>query len=202
MVYAEVGRRYGSRLSVPQVGARFAVAFRRQEQLDEEALWRTSEAREQARWRCIVREVLDDVSDPAGCFAELYEHFGRPGAWRCEAEAARTLQTLAGQGCTVGLASNYDGRLRRVVSGLPQLAPTSRLVISSEVGWRKPAAQFFAALCQSVQLPPERILFVGDDPVNDYHGARAAGMPAILLDPQQEHSPPIERISTLVDLLE
>jgi putative hydrolase of the HAD superfamily len=79
------------------------------------------------------------------------------------------------------MASNYDARLRSVAAGLPELRPLRHLVISSEVGWRKPAPEFFAALCERTGLAPGAILFVGDDPANDYDGATAAGLRAVLV---------------------
>ena len=39
----------------------------------------------------------------------------------------------------------------------------------------------FSALSRISEVPTEEILFVGDDPINDYEGAMAAGMPALLL---------------------
>jgi putative hydrolase of the HAD superfamily len=83
----------------------------------------------------------------------------------------------------VGLASNFDGRLHSVLSGYPSLARLAPIVISSEVGWRKPSSEFFAAMCQAVELAPPEVLYVGDDIVNDYQGALAAGCRALLLDP-------------------
>jgi putative hydrolase of the HAD superfamily len=81
----------------------------------------------------------------------------------------------------LGLASNFDARLRRVVAGIPALRPIKHLVISSEVGWKKPASGFFAALAARIALPPAEILFVGDDLANDYYGARSAGLQPVLL---------------------
>jgi putative hydrolase of the HAD superfamily len=187
-VYAEVGRRYGSRLSETEIAARFRAAFRREEDRDLANDLRTSEAREAARWRSIVGEVLDDVSDAEACFRELFAHFGRPEAWRCDAEAGPVLEQLAERGYALGLASNYDARLRGVAAGLPELRPIRHLVISSEVGWRKPAPGFFAALCRAAELPPGQVLLVGDDRVNDYEGAREAGLQALLLDPARKLS--------------
>jgi putative hydrolase of the HAD superfamily len=201
-VYAAVGRRFGSRLSLEAIASRFAVAFARQEALDRDAGQRTSEERETERWRQIVAEVLVDVADPSGCFAELYAHFGRPEAWRCDLEAAVTLQGLAARGYTLGVASNYDRRLRRVVAGLPPLRPVHQLVISSEVGWRKPAREFFTVLCRRVGFAAEQVLHVGDDRANDYDGARRAGLRALLFDRKaRQESPPAERIERLGELL-
>ena len=71
------------------------------------------------RWRDIVASVLDDVTDPEGCFEELYRHFARPEAWTCDPQAAPVLEQLAARGLVLGLASNYDHRLRPVAAGKP-----------------------------------------------------------------------------------
>lgn len=201
LVYAEVGRRFGSRLAAEAIASRFRNAFRQEEEADQANSLRTSEAREVERWRRIVATVLDDVTEPEACFQILFEHFSRPDAWRCEPDAAPTFQELDRRGILLGLASNYDGRLRSVVAGTPELRPLTHLVISSEVGWRKPAPEFFAAVCRKVGRPAKRILFVGDDPANDYGGARAAGLHALLFDPAGGGpSPPrIERLRALVE---
>jgi putative hydrolase of the HAD superfamily len=179
--YAGVARALGSRLTEAEIATRFRTAFSRQEALDRSGGWRTSEERERRRWRAIVSEVLDDVCDAERCFQDLFTHFARPVAWRCDPGAAEVLTELDRRGCAVGLASNYDGRLHTVVAGFPELRPLRHVVISSEVGWRKPSPQFFGALCALAGLPPAQVLHVGDDRVNDYEGALAAGLRALLV---------------------
>src|SRR5262249_14186390 len=184
LVYTATARRHGSVLTPEVIGQRFRVAFQREELEDRESGWRTSEERERKRWRRVVGTVLDDVSDPEGCFQELFAHFSRPTAWLCAPDVAPTLEELARRGYRLGLASNYDHRLRSVLAGRPELRLLRECVISSEVGWRKPAAPFFAEVVQRTGLLPEAVLFVGDDVENDYQGARAAGLHALLVDPK------------------
>ncbi len=181
IVYARVGQSLGSRLTAAEITARFRSAFAVEEAVDRANGWRTSEERERRRWRNIVGQVLDDTRDPERCFAELFARFAHPESWRCEAEALPVLAELERRGTLLGLASNYDARLHEVLAGLPELRSLGHVVISSEVGWRKPAPEFFATLCQDVGLPPAQVLFVGDDRVNDYEGARAAGLEALLV---------------------
>ena len=180
VVYAEAGRRFGSKLTEAEIAARFLSTFRREGILDRAQGFRTSEERELLRWQHIVGEVLDDVRDPEACFQALFDHFSRPQAWRCNPEAARTLQALGESGYDLSIASNYDHRLRSVVRGKPELDHIKHLVISSEVGWRKPAAEFFTALAKAHGLAGRQILYVGDDLVNDYEAARAAGLRSVL----------------------
>jgi putative hydrolase of the HAD superfamily len=183
-VYAIVGKRHGSRQDVDTIRTGFRAAFAREEEVDRRTGLRTSEVREVQRWRSIVAAVLEDVANPEACFQDLYDHFAQPQAWRCDTEAGAVLAELARRGVSLGIASNFDQRLRRVVAGFPELSPVEKnLIISSEVGWRKPAPSFFAALCDHFRLPPERVLLVGDDRQNDYEGALVAGLQAVLLDP-------------------
>ncbi|MBI1918704.1 MAG: HAD-IA family hydrolase [Planctomycetes bacterium] len=181
-VYADIGRRHGSRLPLDVIVTRFRAAFRAEEEFDRRNDLRTDETREVRRWRRIVGAVLDDVADGEAVFGELFEYFSRPSAWRCNPDAGAVLAELARRGYRLGLASNYDGRLRSVAAGLPELRPLEHLVLSSEVGWRKPARGFFEAVVQEAGVPAGHVLFVGDDPVNDGEGARAAGLRVLLLD--------------------
>jgi putative hydrolase of the HAD superfamily len=202
LVYATAGRHFGSQHAPEEIAARFRVAFHRQEELDRAAGLRTDEARERRRWQAIVAEVLDDVADPEACFRYLYVYFARSEAWRVEEGAAWVLQRLAGQGIEVGIASNFDLRLRAVVAGLPALKLVRHLIISSEVGWRKPAAGFFAAIQHRLNYAPHEMLLVGDDRVNDCDGARAAGLPAVLFDPggRSAFTPSIRTLDKLLDV--
>lgn len=182
-VYAAVAHRYRSRLSHADIRTRLIAAFAEQERLDHHHGLATSEQRELQRWQTIVAQVLDDVCDPAGCFTELYKHFARPSAWRCEPGTAQLLTRLRDAGYALAIASNYDHRLHSVIAGLVDLAAIRTVVISSEVGWRKPAPAFFAQLCTTLALAPDRVLYVGDDFANDFDGARQAGLAALLFDP-------------------
>lgn len=183
-VYAAIGKRWGSRLPDDVIAARFRAAFKEEEAADVGNGLRTSEAREVQRWQRIVAAVLDDVADRQGCFEELFVHFAQPESWRCDPDAGLVLRELAARGCALGMASNYDRRLRGVAAGFAELRPVRHLVISSEVGWRKPAREFFAAVAGSFGQPAGQIVLVGDDRGNDYEGARAAGLGAILYDPK------------------
>jgi putative hydrolase of the HAD superfamily len=179
--YVQVAHAAGSRLTPEAIAQRFRAAFRREERLDLDAGLRTDERRERRRWRDIVATVLDDVPDPPACFDELWDWFGRPGAWHVAEDAGPTLAELARRGLVLGVASNFDSRLRAVVAGHQPLSPVRHLVISSEVGWRKPARPFFDRIAETVGVPPSEVLFVGDHEENDVRGARAAGMRALLL---------------------
>jgi putative hydrolase of the HAD superfamily len=194
-VYFETGHRFGSRRTEAEIAARFPVAFRRQDEIDYAAGLRTDEARELARWQAIVAEVLDDVTDTEACFRLLYEHFARPTAWRVEPDAVSTIARLTARGYRLAIASNFDHRLRQVLAGGPFAGLP--LVISSEIGWRKPAEAFFQAICGQLAVQPSELLYVGDDLPNDVDGARSAGCDAILFDPRNTAPRVAQRVQSL-----
>ena len=54
--------------------------------------------------------------------------------------------------------------------------------ISHETGCTKPASEIFQRAAAELDVPPGRILHVGDSATEDVSGARAAGISATLLD--------------------
>jgi len=182
-VYASAALRQGLEVDLAEVKARFRQFFRNDEVDDQLGPMATDESTEFRRWRRIVANVLPDLPNLDKAFAELWDHFGRPDAWRCFPDVSSGLQALRDVGWPVRIASNFDGRLREVAGGLADLDGFAEvLIISSEVGYRKPHPNFYKAACASLGLPPERVLCVGDDPENDVLGPERAGLRGALLD--------------------
>jgi putative hydrolase of the HAD superfamily len=199
--YAEVAARHGLALTPAEARARFLAAYRAEEEADVAAGWVTGEARERERWRRIVAATLAGASDPEACYRLLFDHFARPSAWKLAPGAAEALAALEARGLLLGLGSNYDDRLWPVLAGFPELGfARERVLISADVGVRKPGAEFFRRCAAAVGCGVPEVLFVGDDLGNDYGGATAAGMPALLLDPPGRHPEVPHRIAGLAEL--
>ena len=124
--------------------------------------------------------MLDDVTD-AACFDALFDIFAQPAVWTCDPDAYALFAKFHERGIRQALASNFDSRLRGVIASMPLARYLESIIISSEIGWRKPAPEFFAHVADSLRLPTNSILFVGDDRVNDYEAALKAGMQAMLV---------------------
>lgn len=183
-VYSRIGAKHGSKVDAKVALDQFRIAFRRQEELDRAASWKTDARREKERWHAIVRETLPDLIDFDRCFDELYRFYASADGWTLDTDAPSLLADLQRLGLKSGIASNYDERLFQVIAGVPSLARMTPIVVSSQVGYRKPAREFFHAMEDAAGVTRDRILLVGDDVESDYLGARASGMKAILLDPK------------------
>ena len=80
------------------------------------------------------------------------------------------------------------------------------VLVSDEIGVRKPAFAAFLRLQNELGVAPTGIVYVGDDPVPDMCGALSAGMQAIWLDREgrsypQDIATPTARVSALTDIL-
>lgn len=206
-VYHAIGERFGSRLALTDVGSRFRSTFRSSEHDGfpggplPSAPWSTNDVIEASRWRWIVGQVLDDVQDQEACFEQLWRHFALPTSWHCFDDVRETLRQLANSGYRLAIASNFDERLHEVCSAISDLALIEMRIVSSTVGFRKPAAQFYGAVARACDCDPQQILMVGDNFEYDVVAARAAGLQAIHIDRHQTRSE-TQGIRTLVELAE
>jgi putative hydrolase of the HAD superfamily len=201
--YTEAALRQGIEIEAGEVKRRFHKFFRVDEVDEQLGPLATDEGIEHRRWRRIVGNVLPDLPDPDRAFAELWEHFGLATAWRAFADVGPALAALRRAGIKLVIASNFDGRLRGVVRGLPALAGSEdSLVISSEVGFRKPHPEFYLAACARLDLPPDRGLCVGDDVENDVRGPERAGLRGLLLDRDGRQPPDVPRVADLTTVVQ
>jgi len=186
IAYQRAAAREGIETSPDDLRRRFGEAWRRQELFDAAAAtpFVTSRAREEMRWRGIVHDVFaDSAPEPVRerVFADLWEHFADPAAWRPLARGAALVQAAVDAGCGVVLASNFDQRLLAIAAHLEPLCHARHVFASSEIGWRKPAPEFFRAIEQRLGCHADRLILVGDDPRLDVAAARAAGWRALAI---------------------
>ena len=122
-----------------------------------------------------MADVFDAAPQSDVIFAELWAHFGRPDAWR-PIPAGRDLARAARDaGLTVALASNFDERLFGIATVIEPLSWAEHVFASSELGWRKPAVEFFRTVERRLGRSPDELVLVGDDPELDIAAGRRAG---------------------------
>jgi putative hydrolase of the HAD superfamily len=82
----------------------------------------------------------------------------------------------------LAVLSNFDGRLRFILKHLGVSKFFAYVFVSSEIGADKPDPEIFRRALQIVDLSPERVLHVGDDPERDWKAASSAGLAIFKLD--------------------
>jgi len=143
-----------------------------------------------AGWKKILRASVEAGGLPPefpfeNYFEEVYEHFARPDAWREFPETEKVLTGLKTQGIRVGILSNWDPRLRRVLAGFDWVDQLDAVVISEEVGVEKPEEEIFRKAEQAGAWAAHECALIGDDPVSDRAGAERAGWKWALVERPQ-----------------
>lgn len=103
--------------------------------------------------------------------------------FRAYPDAAATLDYLRESGCRLAIVSNWDVSLHGVLEQTGLAGRVDVVVTSAQERVAKPdPAIFMIALERLGGVPAAEALHVGDDPVTDIAGARAAGIAALLVD--------------------
>ncbi len=105
--------------------------------------------------------------------------------------AKELLFSLKGQGYRIGLISNTGrtpGRtMRTVLEGYGLLRCFDAMTYSDEAGYIKPNRRIFEVALGSLGASPEHTVHIGDNPLLDVYGAKAAGCYAIMFTKYMEN---------------
>jgi len=147
-----------------------------------------------------VRGLLDGGPLSDGAFVRLAQHFRDPGVWAVYPDVLPTLEALAARAVPLAIVSNWDSYLPKLLElrGLSRFFRTVSVSAIEETG--KPGAEIFRRTCERIGVPAAEALHVGDSLRDDFHGARGAGLQAVLLDRRGEHPDVADRIATLAEL--
>lgn len=95
------------------------------------------------------------------------------------------------RGFLFGVITNGETHQQRdklVRMGIHALFGT--VLISGEVGLRKPDPEIFRAAARRLKVLPQECVFIGDNLEADYHGSRKAGMVSVWINRRSKPSPP------------
>ena len=116
--------------------------------------------------------------DPYILLDVLNRNLGEILSIRLRPNIAETWAMLRSNGVRIGICSNLSSDYVQSLQGALPDAPDVE-VLSCKVGAIKPEPAIYAAVLDSLQIEPGKVLFVGDTPRADIEGPRAAGMKAI-----------------------
>jgi putative hydrolase of the HAD superfamily len=169
-------------------------------------LWRLAERVQQSSTMDAVF-ARAGVAASADLLASYYE------AWDphtlTDPDAAPLLRELRRRGIKVGVLSNTmwprDAH-ERIFNRDEIFELIDGAVYTSEIPWTKPHPEAFRAAMRAIgATDPAECVFVGDRPYDDVHGAKGAGMRAVLVPnsdvPAFSGTEPDAVISRLADLL-
>jgi putative hydrolase of the HAD superfamily len=208
--YSRLARDFGLDAPEDAVAACFRRAFGAAPGLAFGPGFRPDELRRLERewWRRRVGETFAPIgkfADFEAYFDALFSYFANPVHWIADLEAAPTLQRLKGDGLKLGVISNFDHRLYRILDGLDLTRHFDSITISSEAGYAKPRREVYDAALTRAGVPAHDAIHVGDSEHLDLAPAAALGMAAVLIDRENAQAAPsitgrTARISSLASV--
>jgi len=192
-VYSEATATLGVRLAPERFAETFVPVFKETTKIYSQTST-ASDSQDVAMWRDITRRIYDRMPALAGIafeawFELLYRRFGDPAVWRFYDDVETVLKDLRARGLKIGVVSNWDTRLKSICDGLGLTPLVDFIVISAEVGVRKPDPRIFRMALDKAGVRPEEAIHVGDLPEEDAEGARRAGLRAVLIDRKKRITP-------------
>jgi len=186
--YALVGNEVGLQLNAATLDRAFFAAWKQMPV--RAAIDGPRENDDKDWWRDLVDLVFDQVApslselDRDNFLEVAYEHFAEAGVWRAYPEVVQVLEELHPR-FQLAVVSNFDGRLRMILEHLGISKFFKHVFVSSEIGADKPDPEIFRRALKFVDLDPDQVLHVGDDPQRDWQAGRAAGLSIFQLNRQK-----------------
>ena len=147
-------------------------------------LWSTSPERSRRFWANLYRTLLSELGVPFtdSIGERLYTVFTDVSNYRVFPDAIPVLQKLRDAGLALGLISNFEDWLERLLDAVEVSAFFQARVISGIEGIEKPDPRIFQLALDRLGVRAEESVYVGDSVTYDIEPAEAAGMTGVLLD--------------------
>ena len=115
------------------------------------------------------------------------------------ADVQPVLHALKQRGLRLAVVSNWHRGLDSFCHEMNLSNLLDIVISSSDIGIEKPDSRLFNEVVYRLQLEADQVVHVGDSPVDDFSGAVAAGLRAILIDRGNVHCRHVNRISSLYE---
>ncbi len=166
---------------------------------------------ELAWWRAIAAAsfnqvgALEQFADFDAFFQLLFDHFATADPWFVYEDVLTMLAEWQAAGIAIGVLSNFDSRLHKVLHVLGLADFFGSVTISTAVGFAKPEPGIFTAALAKYDCAPKAAWHIGDSWDEDVAGAIAAGLQPIWLNrhlqPLPDSVTAVTMINSFVDLL-
>ena len=181
--YAKQLDKYGYSITAEDIDRVIPQAWRRMSSSydNREEGYVTDHSRDERVWNEFLQNVMHDVglsNPPEGLFADIYDEFGKARSRQLLPHIEQVLETLS-RSVTLGILTNNDKRIHQLIPDLGIAEHFRYIFCASDIGYKKPSREVFSGIVEHVELEPHQILYIGDCPKNDIHGALRANWNAL-----------------------
>jgi REG-2-like HAD superfamily hydrolase len=168
----------------------------------ENALWTTTPERSKAFWISVYGAFLTELEVPSTTALHelLYETFTDLANYSVFEDVVPVLEELTSAGIALGVISNFEEWLERLLEGLGIAGYFDVRVISGIEGLEKPDSRIFRLALDRAGVLAERAAYVGDNPALDIDPAARVGMFPVLIDRRERYPAAAGRITSMAEL--
>jgi len=148
--------------------------------------------RERLFWRSIDSGILRDIGfgERAEEVADrVFSEFESGGHFRLLEETIPALERIRALEIPIGIVSNGTEGMDRWMRACPLAPLVEFILVSVVVGWEKPGPEIFRLALDRAGVEPREALHAGDSYEHDVLGASRAGIPAVLISPNDASRP-------------
>ena len=193
-IYQLIATKYRVEVSANSIDQAFVASFKTSSPLAFKSIQNHNEIEQQEFnwWKKVVQETftrlekLSEFTDFSAFFAELYAYFATEKPWYVYPDVIPSLQRWQQKGIQLGIISNFDSRLYRVLELLKIKQFFSSITISSEAGFAKPNPKIFQIALEKYNYISQQAWHIGDSFTEDYQGAVAAEINSFWLNRSQQ----------------
>lgn len=144
-------------------------------------------------WSNVVTESFKKAGSDERNLEQIAQHlyvlFSTLKGWEVLPGAESILKELRQKGIKIGVISNFDDRLEKILTQLALRHYFDFVLASTVVKVAKPDAGIFEIAFKLADAKPEEALHVGDNVFTDFLGAKNAGCKGVLLVPENKQIP-------------
>ena len=184
-LFARTLRAEGYDISPETVRERGHVVFERfRSAAQANELWTTSLERSRRFWHDVYSVFIRElgIADADGLLDVLYATFTDLANYRVFEDVPPVLERLRDAGMVLGVVSNFEEWLERLLEQLGVRSYFSVSVVSGIEGIEKPDPRIFRLAMDRAGVRPDASVYVGDNPEFDVDPALEAGMFPVLVD--------------------
>jgi putative hydrolase of the HAD superfamily len=147
-------------------------------------LWTTSPEKSRRFWHDVYGIFFEHlgIANPNGLIDVVYAEFTDLANYALFEDVVPVLDRLAAEGLTLGVVSNFEEWLERLLEQLGVRPYFDVRVISGLEGLEKPDPAIFELAMSRAGVGPARSVYVGDNPEFDIEPALGLGMFPVLID--------------------
>ena len=207
-IYQATAKNYGVTVNASSIDRAFADSFKIAPPLAFDVTENEQQIYQQEFnwWKKVVRQTFDrleklsDFTDFSLFFNELYTYFATDKPWYIYPDVVPCLQNWQKQGIQLGIISNFDSRLYKVLKMLKIRHFFDSITISSEAGFAKPDPNIFQIALKKHNCISQQAWHIGDSFTDDYQGALAAEIKSFWLNRFQPSAKHENQLPNLISL--